>query len=299
MNILITGSTGLIGSALVPALKASGYRITRLVRRLDQYSTGFARWDPAQGPPDPAALSNADAIIHLAGESISSHRWSSEQKTRIRDSRVTSTTLLAAALAALESPPRVLICASAVGYYGNRGDEQLSESSAPGTGFLADVCQAWEGATAPAAERGIRVVNTRFGVVLSGNGGALPRMLTPFRLGLGGIVGSGRQFMSWISLDDAVNAIIHALTTDSLRGPVNVVAPNPVNNAEFTRTLAAILSRPAFLPLPAFAVRLLFGEMGEELLLSSARVLPHKLLDSGFVFRYPLLYDALGAALER
>jgi len=299
MNILITGSTGLIGSALFSALTASGHRITRLVRRRDQHSTDFALWDPAQGPPDPATLANADAVIHLAGENISSHRWSPQQKARIRDSRVTSTTLLAAALATLERPPRVFICASAVGYYGNRGDEQLSENSGPGTSFLADVCQAWEGATTPATERGIRVVNTRFGVVLSGNGGALPRMLTPFRFGLGGTVGNGRQFMSWISLDDAVAAIIHALVTDSLRGPVNVVAPNPAANAEFTQTLASILSRPAFLALPAFAVRFLLGEMGEELLLSSARVLPHKLLDSGFVFRYPLLKDALRAALRR
>jgi len=235
-------------------------------------------------------------VVHLAGESIAG-RWTVAKKTRIRDSRVQGTSTLAAALARTGRPPKVMVCASAIGIYGDRGDEVLREESAPGSDFLAEVSQQWEAATEPAARAGVRVVSLRIGVVLSRRGGALGRMLTPFRMGAGGRIGSGSQWMSWITLDDLVGAIQHALATDSLRGPVNTVAPNPATNAQFTRALGETLHRPTVFPLPAFMVRVMFGEMGEALLLGSQRVDCGKLVASGFRFRHPELKPALEAIL--
>ncbi|MBI3457993.1 MAG: TIGR01777 family protein, partial [Candidatus Rokubacteria bacterium] len=271
MHVLVTGSTGLIGSTLVPFLTAAGHRVTRLVRPASGPPEPTARaWDPAKGLLNAADLEGVDAAVHLAGENLASGRWTAPRKARIRASRVGSTALLCDTLAGLAAPARVLVCASAVGYYGSRGDEVLREESGPGTGFLAEVCRAWEAATAPAARRGIRVVHTRFGVILTPAGGALATMLLPFRLGLGGRLGSGAQYWSWITLDDVVSAIAHAIATDGLAGPVNVVAPTPVTNGEFTATLGRVLGRPTLFPVPAFALRLLLGDMARELLLASA-----------------------------
>ncbi len=292
MNVLLTGSSGLIGSALMPSLKVAGHRVTRLVRSHGAPKDAQVYWNPAAGELDVAALEGIEAVVHLAGENIA-QRWSQENKTRIVVSRTDSTRLLAESLGRLSKPPQVLIAASAIGYYGDCGDEVLQEDSAPGSGFLAEVCHRWESAAALAELQGIRTVRLRIGVVLSTAGGALPRMLTPFRWGLGGKLGSGAQYMSWIAMDDLVGAILHALATPNLQGPVNAVSPNPVTNQEFTRTLAKVLRRPAFFPVPAFLLRLAFGEMGEELLLSSTRVLPAKLKSSGYVFRYPQLEPAL------
>jgi uncharacterized protein (TIGR01777 family) len=240
-----------------------------------------------------AGSERPDAVVHLAGENIASARWTERQKARIRDSRVKATGLLCNLLARYSPPPKALVCASAIGYYGDRGDEILKEESAPGSGFLSDVCREWEAATQPAVERGIRVVNLRIGMVLSALGGGLAKMLTPFKLGAGGVMGSGRQYMSWIAVDDLVDAIHFALTHESLRGPANAVAPSPVTNREFTRTLGRVLSRPTPFPMPAFAARLAFGEMADALLLASTRVQPARLLASGFTFRYPDLEGAL------
>ena len=293
MKILLTGSSGLLGSALTPSLRASGHTVTRLVRPGTRPGPGQIVWDPAAGRLDPASIDGFDAVVHLAGENIAGARWTEERKRLLRDSRVRSTRLLAETLGKLSRAPLVLLSASAIGYYGDRGDEVLTEASAPGSGFLADVCRAWEDAAKPASDAGIRVVNLRFSVVLSAAGGALAKMLPPFKAGLGGPVGSGRQHMSWIALNDVVGAIQHALLTGSLAGPVNVVAPEPATNREFARTLGRVLRRPAFLPLPLFAVRFLFGEMGNDLLLASARVAPSRLEDSGYRFLYPELEGAL------
>jgi uncharacterized protein (TIGR01777 family) len=244
------------------------------------------------GTIDASALEGVDAVVHLAGENIA-QRWTSSQKAKIRDSRIKGTQLLCETLARLSSPPKVLVSASAIGYYGDRGEQILTEDSPLGRGFLAEVCRGWEAATEPARQRGLRVVPLRFGVVLSPAGGALAKMLPPFRLGLGGMVGSGRQYMSWIALDDVVGAIQHAIVTDTLQGPTNAVAPQAVTNQEFTKTLGKALGRPTVFPLPAFAARLMFGEMADELLLASTRVQPAKLLGSGYRFRYPELEDAL------
>jgi uncharacterized protein (TIGR01777 family) len=256
-------------------------------------------WHPEDGSIATPGLEGMDAVVHLAGENIAAGRWSSEKKARIRDSRVQGTRVLCDALAQLVNPPKVLVSASAIGYYGDRGAEVLREESRPGRDFLADVCRAWEAATAPAAQRGIRVVNLRFGIVLSAAGGALAKMLFPFKMGMGGIVGSGQQYMSWIALDDLVGAIHHALITDTLQGPVNAVAPNPVTNSEFTRTLGRVLRRPTLVPLPAFAARAAFGEMADALLLASIRVEPARLQDTHYAFRYPELEGALRHVLGR
>jgi len=258
-----------------------------------------ARWDPESGALDSSALAGVDAVVHLAGESVAGGRWTEAKKRRIRSSRVDGTRGLAASLARLERPPRVLVSASAVGYYGDRGAELLREGSAPGTGFLAEVCQEWETATEPAARARIRVVRLRIGMVVSRRGGALAAMLTPFRLGAGGPVGGGAQWVSWIAIDDLVAAILHALDTASLAGAVNAVAPEPVQNRELARTLGRVLGRPALLPLPAFAARLLLGQMADELLLASARVEPARLQATGFAFRHPTLEDALRHELGR
>ncbi len=293
MRVLVSGVSGLVGSALVPALESAGHSVVRLVRR--DPAANEIRWDPGSGI-EAGALEDFDAVVHLAGESIAG-RWTAAKKARIRDSRVQGTSTLAAALARTDRPPTALVCASAIGIYGDRGDEVLREESAPGGDFLAEVGKQWEAATEPAARAGIRVVSLRFGVVLSRRGGALARMLPPFRMGAGGRIGSGRQWMSWITLEDVVGLIQHALATDSLGGPVNAVAPNPVTNAEFTRALGKALHRPTLFPLPAFMVRLMFGEMGEALLLGSQRVDCGKLLASGFRFRHPELKPALEAIL--
>jgi uncharacterized protein len=298
MNILVTGASGLIGSALVSFLTSTGYGVTRLVRSQAPPGERAARWDPQAGTIDTGAFEGVDAVVHLAGENIAA-RWTAEKKAKIRDSRVNGTRVLSQALAGLAAPPKVLVSASALGYYGDRGDAMLTEDSPPGTGFLAEVCRAWEAATEPVRQKGIRVVPLRFGVVLSAAGGALAKMLAPFRLGLGGVLGSGRQYISWIALDDAVGAIHHAIVTDALHGPTNAVAPQPITNQEFTKTLGKVLGRPTVLPLPALAARLMFGEMADALLLASARIQPAKLLATGYSFRYPELEGALRHLLQK
>jgi uncharacterized protein (TIGR01777 family) len=284
MRILMTGATGLVGTALIPVLKAEGHTVVRLVRKRKRDASDIL-WNPAAGTIPLSDLENFDAAIHLAGENIASGRWTAARKEKILRSRVDGTRLLSESLARLQQPPRVLVSASAVGYYGDRGTESLSESSPPGIGFLSEVCRAWEAATQPAADKGIRVVNVRTGIVLSTRGGALRKMLLPFRLGAGGKIGSGDQYMSWISLADLCRTFLHAVRTSSLQGPVNAVAPSPVTNAVFTKALGAALHRPTFFPLPAAAARLAFGEMADALLLASARVTPARLLASGFFFK--------------
>lgn len=298
MKVCISGSTGLVGSALVPFLTSGGHRVVRLVRGKPA-GAGDVRWDPERGELDGAALEGVDAVVHLAGEGIAGKRWSPAQKTRIASSRVTGTRTLCEALAGLSKRPRVLVSASAVGFYGDRGDEEVDEASLPGAGFLAETCRDWEAATKAAVEAGIRVVNLRFGVILSPRGGALQRMLLPFKLGGGGPLGTGRQWMSWIALDDAVGAVHHALVTESLAGPVNAVAPHPVTNRDFARTLGAVLGRPAVLPMPSFAARLLFGEVADEVLLVGQKVRPLALQRSGFAFAEPELQGALRHLLGR
>lgn len=293
MKVLISGSRGLIGSALASALTGGGATVARLVRGAAKPDAARITWDPPSGEIDRAALEGFDAVIHLAGENIASGRWTAARKAKIRDSRIQGTRLLAEALSELRSPPQVFVSASAIGYYGNRGDEVLNENSKPGTGFLAEVCQEWERAADPASGRGTRVVHPRFGMVLSPLGGALGRMLTPFRLGAGGVVGSGKQWMSWISLDDAVGALVYCLENHSLSGPVNFVAPQAVTNRDFTRTLGQVLGRPTVLPAPAFALRLALGEMADALLLSSQRVEPARLVAAGYAFLHPGLEAAL------
>jgi uncharacterized protein (TIGR01777 family) len=297
MKILISGASGLIGSALVRSFCDAGHAVTRLVRR--QPGPAEVRWDPAAGRLDPAGLEGLDAVVHLAGEGIAAGRWTQHRKARIRDSRARGTRLLSQALAGLARRPEVFASASAIGYYGNRGDEPLDEESPPGSGFLAEVCREWEAATEPAAKAGIRVVQLRLGMVLASPGGALARMLPMFRVGLGGRLGDGRQYVSWITLDDVVGAIGHVLATDTLQGPVNLVAPRPVTNRQFTAALARVLRRPALLPAPAFALRILLGQMAEELLLASARVVPRRLLDAGYRFRHEELEAALRHVLGR
>jgi hypothetical protein len=294
-RILVSGVSGLIGAALFPSLKTSGWSVVRLVRGA-AVGEGQIAWDPAKAIA-PEAVSGFDAVVHLAGESIFG-RWTAGKKRKIRESRVAGTFNLAQALARAEEKPKVLVCGSAIGYYGNRGEEMLSEESAPGTGFLAEVCQEWEEATTLAVQADIRTAHLRTGIVLSPKGGALGAMLTPFKLGLGGRTGDGRQWMSWIDVRDMVGAIHHILKNDLLQGPVNMVAPKPVRNAEFAQTLAGVLSRPAIFPMPAFAAKVIFGEMGEELLLGSQQVEPGKLISSGYPFRYRELRRALEGLLK-
>jgi len=293
VRILVTGSTGLVGSALVPFLSARGYAVIRLVRSEVPPGGAAARWDPEAGTLDPAALEGLDAVVHLAGEDIAGGSWTAAKKARIRGSRVEGTALLARTLASLDRPPAALACASAIGYYGDRGDEALTEESAPGSGFLASVCREWEAAATPAAEAGVRVLHLRFGVVLSPRGGALAKMLGPFRMGMGGPIGSGRQYVSWIAMDDVLEAINHLLSNPTLHGPVNVASPKPVTQLEFARTLGRVLGRPTVLAVPAFGMRLMFGEMANEVLLASQRLEPARLLSSGYEFRYPDLEPAL------
>ena len=295
MNILVTGATGLVGTALVSRLKGSGHSVVPL-RRTAVSSGSGPTWNPESGQVHLDAAGSLDAVVHLAGENIA-QRWTPAAKARIRASRVDATRLLSEALARAPQPPRALVCASATGVYGDRGAEVLDEHSDRGSGFLAEVCQAWEAATAPARDRGIRVVHLRLGIVLARQGGALARMLPLFRLGLGGRLGSGRQYWSWITLEDLVRVVELALLDGALSGAVNAVAPEAATNAGFTAALARALHRPAFLPVPALFVRAVLGEMGREALLASARVRPARLLEAGFSFRFPDLDAAFGHVL--
>jgi len=294
MKIVVSGSTGLIGSALVPRLVGEGGDVVPLVRRSVRPGERAFSWDPEAGKIDRAALEAAgvDVVIHLAGENVFG-RWTPAKKQRIRESRVQGTRLLSDALAGLTRKPRVLLAASAIGYYGDRGEEALTEQSSPGEDFLARVARDWEAATAAASRVGIRVVNMRFGVVVTTSGGALARMLPAFRLGLGGPVGSGKQYLSWISLDDVINAVRHVLANTDLTGPVNMTAPTPVTSREFAKTLGKVLGRPAVVPVPAFALRMVFGTEGAAMLQSGQRVLPARLLASGFRFQHSALEPVL------
>ena len=298
MRILISGASGLVGTAATVALRAEGHAVAHFVRPGASADAGDVRWDPAAGTVDRDAMEGADAIIHLAGAGIGDGRWTEARKKVLRSSRVDSTRILVDAMATLRRKPRAFLAASATGYYGNRGDELLTESSANGSGFLAALARDWEAEASRADALGVRTVLLRFGVVLSLRGGALPRMLTPFKLGLGGRLGGGEQWMSWIALEDVMGVTRAALNDERFSGPVNLVAPNPARNVEFTRVLARVLRRPAILPAPVFALRLALGrEMADELLLASQRVQPQKLLASGYAFRLPELEPALRSAL--
>lgn len=280
MAVLVTGASGLVGRAWCARAAAGGAEVRRMVRRPPS-AAGEFRWDPAGGEFDDRALDGCTAVVHLAGESVAGGRWTAGRKRRVRDSRVLGTGLLAARIAAAPAPPRVLVCASAVGYYGDRGEEELDEAAGRGAGFLAETCAEWEEAAAPAAGAGVRLVHLRYGVVLARDGGALKKMLPAFRLGLGGRLGSGRQWMPWLTLEDAVGMIDHAIACDGLAGPVNAVAGS-VRNVEFTRALGRAMRRPVVLPVPAPLLRLAFGQMAEELLLAGQRVRPRRLAETGF-----------------
>jgi uncharacterized protein (TIGR01777 family) len=292
MKIVVSGSSGTVGSALVSFLTSQGHAVTRLVRSKPKDTDGAIGWDPVGGTVDTAGLEGHDGVAHLAGENIAG-RWTPAKKAAIRDSRVRGTRLLAEALAGLQQPPRVLVCASALGYYGDRGNLVLREDTGSGTGFLAETCREWEAAAQPAAEKGIRVVHLRIGIVLSPRGGALKEMLMPFKMGVGGRMGTGKQYWSWVAVDDVAGVLLHALTTESLSGPVNTSSPKPVTNREFTKVFGRVLGRPTIFPMPAFAAKLALGEMAEELLLASQRLDVSKLLGSGYQFRYPDLESAL------
>jgi uncharacterized protein (TIGR01777 family) len=300
----------MIGTALKQALAARSFSALQLVRTREPINAnsravvvaipGQFPWNPAATPPiaHPLVLEGFAAAIHLSGANVAAHRWTDAYKSEIASSRVQSTRALAQLLAGLRNPPQTFLVASAVGIYGNRGDELLDESSAPGSGFLADLCRQWEAAAQPAVDAGIRVVNLRFGVILGPGPGALAKMLPIFRLGLGGPLGSGRQWVSWIGVEDVIAAILFILEMPTLAGPVNLTAPNPVTNAEFTRALSAAVHRPAVLPAPAFALRLALGQMADEALLSSARTVPSRLLAAGFQFAHPTVAQALATALQ-
>jgi hypothetical protein len=297
MDVLVSGSHGFIGSALLPRLRAEGHRVLRLVRGAPE-GADDVRWDPDSDTIDATALEGVDAVVHLAGAGIGDKKWTPARKQLVLESRTRGTGLLAHTLAGLAKPPRVLLSGSAVGYYGDRGSEELTEESGPGDDFLAQVCQAWEGATAPAAEAGIRVVHLRTGVVLARRGGALQRMLLPFKLGLGGRIASGEQYFSWIALDDHVGAMLHLLGAEFVSGPVNLTAPRPVTNSEFTKALGAAVHRPTVLPTPLFPLKAVYGsELVEHLLVKGQRVLPRVLESSGYEFVHPVLDDALRAVL--
>lgn len=293
MNIALTGASGFLGSAVVRALLEDGHTLSALGRSRGALppAVAFHQWNAMSGVPAREAREGAQAVIHLAGEPVA-QRWNAEVKRRIRDSRVTGTRNLVSGLLAVEKPPEVLVSASAVGIYGSRGDEALSEDSPPGAGFLAEVCQEWEAEAQRASQAGIRVVALRIGIVLGRGGGALKAMLPPFRMGLGGPLGAGNQWMPWIHLEDITGLIRHAIETRTLNGPLNATAPAPVTNREFTRTLGRVLRRPAFMPVPEFAIRLLYGEMA-SVVLASQRVLPQKALASGYRFRFENLEEAL------
>jgi uncharacterized protein len=299
MKVLISGSSGLVGAALTGSLRADGHSVCHLVRPGGKAAPGDVQWNPLRALLDAPAMEGFDAVVNLNGASIGGGRWTSKRKTILRGSRVDSTRVLVDALSHLRQPPRVFVCASATGYYGNRGDEVLKETSGCGNDFLATLCRAWEGEAARAASSGVRTVIARFGIILSTEGGALPRMLTPFKFGAGGRLGSGKQWMSWIALDDALRVLRAAIDDARWSGPVNVVSPEPVQNSDFTRVLASVLHRPAIFPAPALALRLALGEMADALLLASQRVQPECLQQYGFAFRYENLEAALHAELAK
>ncbi len=298
MDVLVSGATGMIGAALVPELEAAGHRVLRLSRSKPS-SGDTVRWNPEAGELDPSRLEGVGAVVHLAGESIAQGRWSAEKKRRIMESRAKGTRLLAEKIAGLPEPPGVMVSASAVGYYGDRGDEILREESASGSDFLADVCREWEAAAAPARVAGIRVVHPRIGIVLSPKGGALGRTLPIFKLGGGGPIGSGRQWWSWVAIDDVVGSFLHALNNEAVEGAVNVGSPNPLTNAGYTRVLGRVLNRPTVFTLPAPAARLMLGEVADALLLASQRMEPARLEETGYAFRHPELEGALRHLLGR
>lgn len=297
LRVLVSGATGLVGAALMPFLSTGGHSPVGLTRRRESFESVI--WDPAKGEIDAEALEGFDAVVHLAGENVAGGRWTAARKRRILESREQGTRLLCETLAKLKNPPKTLLCASAVGFYGPLGDEEVDETFRRGSGFLAEVCEAWEAACAPARAAGLRVANLRFGVVLTPAGGALGKMLPPFQMGVGGKVGDGEQWMSWIALDDVVGAIHHALMHDELSGPVNVTSPQPVTNFEFTKTFGRVLRRPTIFPMPAFAARLAFGELADEMLLSGQRANPQRLVETGYRFRFPDLEAALRHVLGR
>ena len=303
MKILVSGSSGLIGSALVTQLTGAGHYVVRLVRSAPNRERGDVLWDPVSGKIERSKLEGMDAVVHLAGENIARRRWTTARKTLLVNSRVQATEFLAQTMAGLKSRPKVFVSASAIGYYGHRPTQIMKEEMSAGTTFLSEICQEWERATQILHTAGIRVVIARFGIVLSRRGGALAKMRLPFMLGLGGTLGNGRQYMSWIAVDDAVRAILHALETESISGPVNVVAPNPVTNREFTKALGRALSRPTLFPVPGFVLRLLLGGIADAALLASCRADPEKLTSSGFKFEYPdldaALHTILGGTTDR
>ncbi|MCP4756459.1 MAG: TIGR01777 family protein [Proteobacteria bacterium] len=298
LTVLVSGAGGLIGSSLIPFFTTGGHRVIRLVRREPDPERDEVFWDPMAGVLDPADLEGVDAVVHLAGENIG-QRWSEKKKGLIVESRNKGTSLIAETMSGLKSPPRVFVCASAIGYYGDRGNTLMTEESSPGRDFISDVCVQWEKSTEPATDRGIRTVFLRIGVVLNPLSGALARLLPPFRLGLGGKIASGSQYMSWVDLDDVIGSIHHLLFEQTLEGPVNVVAPNPVTNLDFTRILGRVLKRPAIMVVPETSIKLAFGEMGKEVLLSSTRVAPEKLLASGYRFHHSDLEKLLRHVLGK
>jgi uncharacterized protein len=297
MRVLMTGASGLVGTALAAELRAAGATANRFVRPGVAAAAGEVAWNPETGEMNLAAAEGADAVVNLAGASIGGGRWTAKRKALLRSSRVDLTERLVAGLGRLKKPPAIFVSASAIGYYGDRGEESLTEASASGQDFLAAITRDWEAAATKAEQFGMRTVIARFGIILAKNGGALPRMLTPFKMGVGGRIGSGKQWMSWVALDDVVGAIRSAIGDAVLRGPVNIVAPNPARNADFTKVLARVLRRPAIFPAPAFALRLVLGEMADALLLSSQRVVPQKLSERGFRFQYADLEAALRRSL--
>lgn len=297
MKVLITGSTGLIGQALQKSFRAKGYELL-LASRKSATDATHIQWSIEEGFTDADKLEGIDAVVHLAGESVAGLRWTDDKKKAIRDSRVLGTRNVVDAISKLKNKPKVFIAASAIGFYGERGDEEVTESSGAGDNFLAAVCKEWEAESRRAEDAGIRTVLLRTGIVLSKDGGALATMLTPFKLGVGGVVGSGLQWMSWISLDDEIAVINYVIENENIRGAVNAVSPNPVTNHDFTKTLGEVLYRPTFLPIPEFAVSMVFGEMGDALLLASTKVMPTRLEDAGFEFKYPNLREAVENAVK-
>ena len=298
MRVLISGASGLVGTALTEHHFSLGDQVSKAVRRNAQSDVEIS-WDPGGESFDATRFEGFDVVYHLAGENIADGRWTKAKKHRIRDSRIAGTRVLSETLSHLDHKPPVLVSASAIGFYGNRGDERLREDSAPGEGYLPEVSAAWEEATRVASDAGMRVVNVRIGIVLSQRGGALAKMLPPFRMGIGGNIGSGNQYMSWITLDDLVGVLNHCAITSSVSGPVNGVSPNPVTNRIFTKSLGRVLSRPAFCTLPALAARIAFGEMADALLLSSTRVEARRLFEAGYDFKHPNIAQALQAVLAR
>ena len=292
MKILVTGATGLVGSELVPFLSKHGHDVYRLTRGKAHEAHDII-WDPAHNQLPKGRIEGTDVVVHLAGENIAGKRWNPAVKAELQRSRVEGTKLLCETISKLQTPPKTLICASAIGYYGDRGSELLNETSAKGSGFLSDLCRDWEAACEPARASGIRVVNLRIGVILSPKGGALSKMLTPFKLGGGGVVGSGNQYWSWIAIDDLIGIINFCIANEKIAGPVNATSPCPVTNYEFTKSLGSVLKRPTIVPMPGFVARIALGEMANELLLASARVMPNRLSESGYRFQYTSLEPAL------